>query len=74
MQLPAQDASDRAGPKYLNTPETSLSGNLWGMPLRMIVDQGLVAAEDVALVGARNLDPGELEFLASSGIDEMRTS
>ena len=54
----------------LNTPETSPSGNLWGMPLRMIVDQGLVAAEDVALVGARSLDPGELEFLASSGIDD----
>lgn len=54
----------------LNTPETSPSGNLWGMPLRMIVDEGLVAAQDVALVGARSLDPGELEFLASSGIDD----
>ncbi|HSI97980.1 MAG TPA: arginase family protein, partial [Gaiellaceae bacterium] len=54
----------------LNTPETSPSGNLWGMPLRMLVDEGIVAAEDVALVGARSLDPGELEFLAKTGIDD----
>jgi arginase len=52
----------------LNTPETSPSGNLWGMPLRMLVDGGIVAAEDVALVGARNLDPGEEAFIAGSGL------
>ena len=28
----------------LNTPETSPSGNEWGMPLRMIIDSGAVAA------------------------------
>jgi arginase family enzyme len=54
----------------LNTPETSPSGNLWGMPLRMLVDDGVVSAADVALVGARSLDPGELEFLAETGIDD----
>jgi arginase len=54
----------------LNTPATSPSGDLWGMPLRMILDEGQVAASDVALVGARNLDPGELDFLASSRIDD----
>src|SRR5919199_1352555 len=52
----------------LNTPETSPSGNTWGMPLRMIIDSGAVEPEDVALVGARNLDPPEEEFLARSGI------
>jgi arginase len=52
----------------LNTPETSPSGNAWGMPLRMLLDAGAVAPEDVALVGARNLDPPEVEFLASSAI------
>jgi arginase len=36
------------------------------MPLRMILDGGAVAPEDVALVGARNLDPPELEYLAAS--------
>ncbi len=52
----------------LNTPESSPSGNEWGMPLRMIVDSGAVKASDVALVGARNLDPPEEEFIAESGV------
>jgi arginase len=52
----------------LNTPETSPSGNEWGMPLRMILDAGAVAPSDVALIGARNLDPPEEEFIAASGI------
>jgi arginase len=50
----------------LNTPESSPSGNTWGMPLRLILDGGAVRPEDVALVGARNLDPPEVEYLASS--------
>ncbi|HEU0335875.1 MAG TPA: arginase family protein [Gaiellaceae bacterium] len=54
----------------LNTPESSPSGNEWGMPLRMLLDDGVVRAEDVALVGARNLDPPELEYLAESGVDD----
>lgn len=54
----------------LNTPETSPSGNLWGMPFRMILDAGFVAAEDAALVGARNLDPPEAEYVRAIGIDE----
>jgi arginase len=52
----------------LNTPESSPSGNQWGMPLRMLLDSGAVEAEDVALVGARNLDPPEEEFIRSSGL------
>jgi arginase family enzyme len=52
----------------LNTPETSPSGNLWGMPLRMLLDSGTVAAENTALVGARNLDPPEAEFIAANGV------
>jgi Arginase/agmatinase/formimionoglutamate hydrolase, arginase family len=53
----------------LNTPETSPSGNLWGMPLRMAIDAGAVRLEDVALVGARSLDPAELVYLGATGID-----
>ncbi len=53
----------------LNTPETSPSGNLWGMPLRMAIDEGSVRAEDVALVGARALDPPEAAYVAAHGID-----
>jgi arginase len=52
----------------LNTPQTSPSGNQWGMPLRMLLDSGAVEAEDVALVGARNLDPPEEEFIRASGL------
>ena len=52
----------------LNTSETSPSGNLWGMPLRILLDSGTIACEDVVLVGARNLDPGEEDFLAASGV------
>jgi arginase len=54
----------------LNTPETSPSGNLWGMALRMLLDDGIVRPDDVALVGARNLDPPEVEFVTESGIDD----
>jgi arginase len=54
----------------LNTPETSPSGNAWGMPLRMLIDDGAIDAGDVALVGARNLDPPEVEFIASAGIQD----
>lgn len=52
----------------LNTPESSPSGNAWGMPLRMIVDAGDVAPQDVTLLGARSLDPPEVEFIAAAGI------
>ena len=54
----------------LNTPETSPSGNEWGMPLRMIIDGGAVEPADVALIGARNLDPPEVEYIAAAGIHD----
>jgi arginase len=52
----------------LNTIESSPSGNEWGMPLRMLLDSGAAQAEDVALVGVRNLDPPEEEFIAANGV------
>jgi arginase len=52
----------------LNTPESSPSGNQWGMPLRMLLDSGTVHPGDVVLIGARNLDPPEVEFIAASGL------
>ena len=52
----------------LNTPESSPSGNQWGMPLRMLLDSGTVHPADAVLVGARNLDPPEVEFIAASGL------
>ncbi len=52
----------------LNTPDSSPSGNAWGMPLRMLIDAGDVAARDVTLLGARSLDPPELDFIRQAGI------
>jgi len=54
----------------LNTPESSPSGNDWGMPLRMLLDRGTVGPGDVVLWGARNLDPPEEEFIAASGVHQ----
>lgn len=54
----------------INTPETSLSGNLHGMPLAALL--GLFATpiggpcllpENILLIGVRDLDPGEKVFL-----------
>jgi arginase len=52
----------------LNTPETSPSGDEWGMPLRTILDAGAVSPADVALVGVRDLDPLERDFIEASGL------
>ena len=52
----------------LNTVESSTTGNEWGMPLRMLLDSGALQVQDLALVGARNLDPPEEEFIATSGL------
>ena len=52
----------------LNTPESSPSGNEWGMALRTLIDGGAVAPADVALVGSRNLDPPEDAYIAEVGL------
>ncbi len=64
----------------INTPQTSPSGNLHGMPLAHILGMGdkalsrlagfspAVAASRVALVGVRDLDAGERANLRKSGI------
>jgi len=52
----------------LNTVASSPSGNDWATPLRQLVDTGTVRADDVALVGARNLDPPEERFIADAGV------
>lgn len=49
----------------LNTPESSPSGNLWGMPLRMLLDSGAIEPANTILLGSRNLDPPEQEYVES---------
>jgi arginase family enzyme len=44
------------------------------MPLRMLLDRGTIAAADVVLWGARNLDPPEEEYIAATGIDDNVTA
>jgi arginase len=50
----------------LNTPQSSPSGNEWGMPFRIILDQSLAAVGDCVLIGARSLDPPEQHFIAET--------
>ena len=52
----------------LNTVESSPSGNQWATPFRMLIDSEAVAPEDAVLLGARNLDPPELDFISARGI------
>jgi arginase len=64
----------------LNTPETSPSGNIHGMPLAAslgIGDESLtklggaspkINPENVVIIGARSLDPGEKELIREKGI------
>ncbi|WP_022663617.1 arginase [Desulfospira joergensenii] len=63
-----------------NTPETSPSGNIHGMPLAALVGEGhedlvnvgrpgaKVKPENIVLIGQRDLDPAEKKRLRSSGI------
>ena len=77
---------ERAGCVWLdahpdaNTPETSPSGNIHGMPLAIVLGHGpdglvntgsqgaSLTYEDVCVLGARDIDLGELEFIQDHGI------
>ncbi len=64
----------------MNTPDTSPSGNVHGMPLAMLLGHGprefaelggfkpKVEPRNVALMGVRSLDPWEREIVKKSGI------
>jgi arginase len=64
----------------MNTPETSPSGNIHGMPFAAILGHGAkeltgingfspkVFPEDCVLIGARSIDPEEADAIKSSGI------
>lgn len=64
----------------VNTPETSPSGNIHGMPLATLLGYGAKELTDVAgfapkvlpentvIIGARSVDPGERELIKSLGI------
>jgi len=64
----------------MNTPETTPSGNIHGMPLAVLLGYGAVALQDVAgftpkvepqfcvHVGARDIDPTERELVRELGL------
>jgi arginase len=64
----------------MNTPETSPSGNVHGMPLSALMGYGMpelhdlfgfhpkVEPQNVALVGVRDLDPHEKKFIKKLGV------
>lgn len=63
-----------------NTPETSPSGNIHGMPVATLLGEGFpelvnigrpgakLSAEDVVMIALRDLDGGEKKFLKRKGI------
>lgn len=64
----------------LNTPRTSPSGNIHGMPLAVLIGEGhpelvkligdkpALLAENVVVFGARDVDPFEAEFARTKGV------
>ncbi len=64
----------------MNTPETTTSGNIHGMPLAVLLGHGpaeLVALagdtpalrpEDVAIIGVRDVDPSEVPLVRQTGV------
>ncbi len=64
----------------INTPDTSPSGNIHGMPLAALLGQGVpelvqiagfapkVRPENTVVIGARSVDPGEKDLIRSLGV------
>lgn len=64
----------------MNTPETSPSGNIHGMPLAVLMGRGherlvdiyqegqKVKPENIVIIGARSVDPGERDLIKNLGI------
>jgi len=64
----------------INTPATTPTGNIHGMPLAVLLGHGdlqlvelggatpKLSGKDTVLVGVRRLDPGEREMLSTSGV------
>ena len=69
----------------INTPETSPSGNVHGMPLAALVGLGpeplgnifgyspKIAAENTVLIGVRDIDAAERENIRRAGVAEVYT-
>lgn len=68
----------------LNIPEESPSGNIHGMPLRILTDEGpkellelnsnVIKPENIVLIGMRDLDKGERQFIKDHNIKTFTMS
>src|SRR5213594_2267412 len=52
----------------MNTPESSPSGNVHGMPLAAIMGYGAAELVNIVIVGARDLDAQERKIVKKSGV------
>jgi arginase len=52
----------------MNTPETSPSGNVHGMPVALALLDGSIVAERTVLIGLRDLDAGEKRAIRTFGV------
>lgn len=52
----------------INSPETSGSGNVHGMPLWFTLKTGVAQAERTVQIGLRDVDPGEKRLLRELGV------
>jgi arginase len=52
----------------INSPETSGSGNVHGMPLWFALKTGVAQAERTVQIGLRDVDPGEKRLLRELGV------
>ncbi len=67
----------------LNTPESSPSKNFHGMPLRVLLGEGdpgtlkaafsVLRPEQLVMIGQRDLDEPEKEYIEENGIEVVRT-
>lgn len=68
----------------LNIPEESPSGNIHGMPLRILTGEGpkellelnsnVIKPENIVLIGMRDLDKGERQFIKDHNIKTFTMS
>jgi arginase len=58
----------------INNPDTSISGNVHGMPLWFALQNGCAEAERTVQIGLRDVDAAEKEHLRSTGVKAFTMS
>ncbi|MBV9232468.1 MAG: arginase [Candidatus Eremiobacteraeota bacterium] len=58
----------------INSPQTSRSGNVHGMPLYFALQNGVAEAKHTVQIGLRDVDPGEKRMLRELGVKAFTMS